>query len=160
MKTFFGKAFKLTDNPPEQQTWNRIRASLMIQRATNLTKTDLVTDCEKIQELAQRIIRMGTDKEIWGVEEYWATPDETLKVRAGDCEDLAILKWSGLTDMGYDPSIMNIVCGFNADNIAHAVLVVEGIVLDCNVPSIYSDIDPVGFNPYLAYGMNENWIPE
>lgn len=160
MKTFFGKSFKRTDHPPGEATWKRIRTSLMIQRATNLCQTDLISDCIKIQELAQRIIRLGTDQEIWGVNEYWATPDETLQKRAGDCEDLAILKWSGLTDMGYDASIMNIVCGINASGTAHAVLWVAGTVLDCNVDGIYSDVAPMGFNPYLAYGMNENWIPE
>lgn len=160
MRTFFEKSFKRIEIPPGFQTWSRIAASLAIKRTTNLCQTDLISDCVKIQELAQRIIRMGTDQEIWGMNEYWATPDETLQKRAGDCEDLAILKWSGLTDMGYDAGLMNIVCGMR-NGAAHALLVVTpGIVLDSMYSNIYSDIDPLGFDPYLAYGMKENWIPE
>ena len=33
------------------------------------------------------------DQEHWGVEDYWATPIETLGTHAGDCEDFSIGKY-------------------------------------------------------------------
>jgi len=41
-------------------------------------------------------IRFGTDPEVWGQEDYWATPMETLGRGSGDCEDFAIAKYFSL----------------------------------------------------------------
>lgn len=41
-----------------------------------------------------------TDQEHWGIEDYWATPVETLASNGGDCEDYAIGKYFTLLAMG------------------------------------------------------------
>jgi hypothetical protein len=33
----------------------------------------------------------NNDPDIWGVEDYWQTPEETLILKSGDCEDFVIL---------------------------------------------------------------------
>jgi len=45
-------------------------------------------------------IRFGTDPEVWGQEDYWATPMETLGRGSGDCEDFAIAKYFSLLALG------------------------------------------------------------
>ncbi|MBP6020573.1 MAG: transglutaminase-like cysteine peptidase [Burkholderiaceae bacterium] len=45
-------------------------------------------------------IRGGDDRNIWGKEDYWATPLETLGKQAGDCEDFVIGKYFSLVHMG------------------------------------------------------------
>jgi len=45
-------------------------------------------------------IRFGTDPEVWGQEDYWATPLETLGRGSGDCEDFAIAKYFSLLALG------------------------------------------------------------
>lgn len=45
-------------------------------------------------------VRGGEDRTIWGREDYWATPLETLGKQAGDCEDFVIGKYFSLVHMG------------------------------------------------------------
>lgn len=41
-----------------------------------------------------------SDKEHWGVDDYWATPIETLASDGADCEDYSIGKYFTLKDLG------------------------------------------------------------
>ncbi len=43
----------------------------------------------------------ASDKLVWGVEDYWATPKETLDKKAGDCDDVAIGKMWNLVQAGF-----------------------------------------------------------
>ena len=45
----------------------------------------------------------GEDIDVWGVEDYWATPLEFLGKDRGDCEDYVIAKYFTLVDLGIDP---------------------------------------------------------
>ena len=45
-------------------------------------------------------LRYASDRELYGKEDYWATPAETASRGAGDCEDLAIAKYYTLRDLG------------------------------------------------------------
>ncbi len=45
-------------------------------------------------------VRYGTDDEIWGKTDYWATPVEMLSINAADCEDYSIAKYFTLREMG------------------------------------------------------------
>lgn len=46
------------------------------------------------------------DCDLWGTSEYWATPTETLYLKAGDCEDRAILAVSIFIAMGLDGALL------------------------------------------------------
>lgn len=48
---------------------------------------------EEVNRRVNRDIRYSDDMSLYGVREYWATPTETLKAKAGDCDDYAILKY-------------------------------------------------------------------
>lgn len=50
----------------------------------------------------QTAIDYRSDAELYGCEEFWAAPVETLYLRAGDCEDTAVLLCSILGAMGLD----------------------------------------------------------
>jgi hypothetical protein len=47
------------------------------------------------------------DCDLWGTSEYWATPTETLYLKAGDCEDRAILAVSIFIAMGLDGALLD-----------------------------------------------------
>lgn len=53
-------------------------------------------------KFVQSAIKYESDIEIYGQSEFRAYPLETLRNRAGDCEDVSILSVSILTYMGYD----------------------------------------------------------
>ncbi len=45
-------------------------------------------------------MRFVSDKELWGAEDYWATPVEFLIASGGDCEDFSMAKYFTLKAMG------------------------------------------------------------
>lgn len=77
--------------------------------------------------------------------DHWQGPQETSRLRAGDCEDFAILKMAELYALGVDPYDMIVVVGKLPDGRGHAVLTVrernEWFVLDNLRSSAYRDAD-------------------
>lgn len=74
------------------------------------------------------------DIDVYGVSEYWATPNEFLRL-SGDCEDYSITKYYALRSLGVPADRMRIVMLLDTiRGIAHAVLAVrqgdETYVLD------------------------------
>ena len=61
-----------------------------------------------------------TDKEIYGVEEYWAYPD-----KVGDCEDYVLLKRRDLMEAGISAANLLITVVRKPDGEGHAVLTVR-----------------------------------
>lgn len=61
-----------------------------------------------VNEYVNRKIRLDTDANIWGQEDYWATPIEALIKGAGDCEDYAIAKYFSLKFSGVPVSRLRI----------------------------------------------------
>lgn len=45
-------------------------------------------------------MRFSNDLQVWGVEDYWATPVEFLVAASGDCEDFSMAKYFTLKAMG------------------------------------------------------------
>ena len=66
----------------------------LIRHRTTLTKLKAVNDF-----FNQRLAYME-DIDNWGVQDYWASPLESLGKGAGDCEDYAIGKYFTLTSLG------------------------------------------------------------
>ncbi len=53
-----------------------------------------------VNQFFNRRILSGTDIDLWGQNDYWASPLETLAKGAGDCEDYAIGKYFSLVAAG------------------------------------------------------------
>jgi predicted transglutaminase-like cysteine proteinase len=120
------------------------------------------TDYEKLEDVNSFFnsrIRYTTDIELWGVEDYWATPFELLSKNAGDCEDFAIAKYFTLKAVGVKEDKLNIMYVKSLQQgIAHMVLAyysvpeAEPLILDNNIDDILpgskrTDLLPVfGFN--------------
>ncbi|WP_232522467.1 transglutaminase-like cysteine peptidase [Chitinibacter sp. GC72] len=109
----------------------------------------------------ERII-FSSDRQVWGVEDYWATPVEFLGRGAGDCEDFAIAKYFSLLALGVPESKLRITyvqaTGHGPANLAHMVLTyyptpsAVPLVLDNLIP----EIKPASQRPDLTpvYGFN------
>ena len=52
--------------------------------------------------------------------EYWQFPEETLRLRTGDCEDQAILLCTLFRAKGYGPDDVKVVFGLTSENTGHA----------------------------------------
>ena len=71
------------------------------------------------------------DPEVYGVSEYWATPNEFM-ARSGDCEDYSIAKYFALRQLGFAKEDLRVVILMDRIRaIGHAVLAVyhEGDIL-------------------------------
>lgn len=54
-------------------------------------------------------VRSTTDQELWGADDYWATPAEMLSINGADCEDYAIAKYFTLKELGVPVARLRLV---------------------------------------------------
>lgn len=59
-------------------------------------------DMEKVELVNETLNHLPwiADSSHWKEADYWATPMETITTFGGDCEDIAIVKWVVLTNLG------------------------------------------------------------
>ena len=120
----------------DQDLGEYMRPALFKQWQTLVASTKSASVLDKAKAVTAFFNRWPyrTDREIWKVDDYWATPGEFLK-RSGDCEDFSITKMYALIKLGVDPQALRIVALKDTiRNLAHAVLVVyadnEAYILD------------------------------
>ncbi len=114
---------------------------------------------ESVNRFFNSRVRYAEDIEVWGVEDYWATPFEFLSKNAGDCEDFAIAKYFTLKALGVKEEKLNIMYVKALHlGIAHMVLayystpeadplILDNIIDDILPGSKRTDLLPVfGFN--------------
>ncbi len=70
------------------------------QNASEIKKLRLVND------FFNKNIAWQTDEKVWGKQDYWASPIESLVKGAGDCEDFVIAKYFTLKALGVPVSKM------------------------------------------------------
>ena len=97
------------------------------------------------------------DRELYGVSEFWATPQEFMK-RSGDCEDYSIAKFFALRDLGFANEDLRIVILMDRiRRIGHAVLAVYALgdilILDSLTDLVFSHKKYKHYVP--QYSMNE-----
>lgn len=91
-------------SPRQPSAVSEILSSTRLDRWANLLSS-AAQDSESVQlERVNRFINdaivYASDQQLWGQDDYWATPEETLKLGQGDCEDFAIAKYFGLLKLG------------------------------------------------------------
>lgn len=132
-------------------TWQSLVASNRVSADTERLK--------RTNDFFNRNIVFGEDMAVWGQEDYWATPMETLGKGMGDCEDFVIAKYFTLKEMGVESSKLRLIyvrakngSSDNAGLTAHMVLAyyakpdAEPMVLD----NLIGDIRPASRRPDLV----------
>jgi predicted transglutaminase-like cysteine proteinase len=82
------------------------------------------------------------DSDLWKKEDYWATPFETITTFGGDCEDIAIAKYTVLRLMGIPDTKLGFAYVITAQNERHMVLVYkpapnkDALILDNQHPDV------------------------
>ena len=137
---------------------------------TTAGQTDAVK-LKRVNDFFNRRVRFRDDRDIWNVEDYWATPLEVLGRGEGDCEDFAIAKYMTLKLMGVAPDKMRLAyvkarMGGPQSSIVQAHMVLsyypapqdEPVILD----NLISDIRPASRRPDLTtvFGFNTEglWV--
>lgn len=98
---------------------------------------------EEVNQWVNDNVEYSTDQNVYGVSDHWATLNEVLKHKAGDCEDYAIAKYELILNSNIKVKSMNfyllkIKTGKYKDEY-HIVLVVDGKVLDSLTDDIIQD---------------------
>lgn len=111
----------------------------------------------------------GLDQRLYGGE-YFAAPLETMKNRAGDCDDYVVAKYLALKELGFHEDDLRFAIVENTTPISddenstkrplHAVLLVntaDGLyVLDNNAPYLSKEDDNTKYK--MLYTMNEQQV--
>ena len=74
------------------------------------SRTEGCSDYTKIRAalcFVQTAIHYTSDEDLYGIDEYWSTPSETMYYHRGDCEDTAVLFVSIAVAMGYDAVLLD-----------------------------------------------------
>ncbi|TVQ68519.1 MAG: transglutaminase [Oceanospirillales bacterium] len=123
------------------------------QASTERQKLDIVN------QFVHQHVRYRTDQRLYGVEDYWASPLETLGHGLGDCEDYAILQYVSLRLAGVSDDRLRLIyvnarMGGPRSTITQAHMVLgyyatptsEPLILD----SLVSTISPASQRPDLS----------
>ncbi len=98
------------------------------------------------------------DIQVWGLQDYWASPLEFLNQGQGDCEDFAMAKYFSLLSLGVPPERLRMVYvraaigGAGGASVAHMVLAYyatpqsEPLILD----NLIGEIRPASRRPDLT----------
>lgn len=89
----FRTSLERAGNPTHLALWRAMYAQAA-RRSSDREKLALVDD------FFNQNLRYAPDAEIYGVDDYWATPLEFLSKGVGDCEDFAMAKYLTLISLG------------------------------------------------------------
>lgn len=132
-----------------------------------------LTDQEKLAQanrFVHRNVRYMTDMQLYGQEDYWATPLETLGQGLGDCEDYAIAKYVTLRAMGIPDDKLRLIYvrariaqGGTHRVEAHMVLGyystpdAEPLILDSLIPDILPASQRRDLTPVFSFNAQGLW---
>ena len=63
---------------------------------------------EALAHLMHLNFKFVEDSSLFGIDDYWQSPEEFWQLRAGDCEDYALLAQYVLTRLGYESYVVSI----------------------------------------------------
>jgi predicted transglutaminase-like cysteine proteinase len=133
-----------------------------------LLKHDGGTDREKLEKVNSffnKKIVFASDMDVYGVNDYWATPIEFLSHGAGDCEDYAIAKYFSLKMMGVAEEKLRIAYVKALQyNIFHMVMIyysnpgAEPLILDSLIDSIRPASERQDLLPIFTFNGTGLWL--
>jgi predicted transglutaminase-like cysteine proteinase len=108
-------------------------------------------------------IRYVRDSNLYGQNDYWADAATTLRKRAGDCEDIAIVKMQLLAAAGVPMEDMNLTIAQDlARREAHALLVVRlngrYVLLDDGTNELLDANAPLDYMPIMSFSADKKWL--
>jgi len=118
---------------------------------------------QPINDAINAQVKWVDDKTHWGMDDYWATPAESIASAGGDCEDYSIAKYYLLKELGVPVSRLRItyVRALKLNGQAHMVLAyyanpdAEPLVLDNLDPVIRSASQRTDLQPVYSFNDDE-----
>lgn len=118
---------------------------------------------DRVNRAVNAAVTYRSDRAVWGVDDYWATPVEMAQQGAGDCEDFAIAKYWALRSLGLlDEQMQLVVLQDTRRQLFHAVLVVHtadgAYVLDNVSNRLLADTAYPQYQPIMSFAGSKNYI--
>ncbi len=141
----------------------RIRLNLLRDTTDSIQDQPLLGKITAINKAINRLIDYRSDKDIYGVLDYWATPKEILASGKGDCEDFAILKMAALRAVGLPADSMAlVVLRDSSRNFYHAVLAISTssntYILDNLRDAVLTDRQLPQYQALYSLSMQKAWV--
>lgn len=145
-------------------SWNRVRASHLpagvVQPMAGLSGNARLA---AVNAWANHRIRYVEDRDQYGRADFWAPAAATLMARAGDCEDIAIVKMQMLAALGVDRADMFLtVARDRVRNQDHALLIVKSEgrfwLLDNATDTLLDASDSNDYLPILTFSESSKWL--
>lgn len=145
-------------------SWNRVQKAALSQGSVpSLGGATNGAKLAAINAWANARIRFVEDRNLYGKADYWATASETLRARAGDCEDIAIVKMQLLAAAGVPRSDMYLTLARDlARNADHALLIVKAEgrywLLDNSTDRLLDAAESHDYRPIMSFGASQKWL--
>ena len=154
-----------------QQRYGARAAETVVAWRRLMDESRALPDTDKLNRLNaffNRRILFQTDWEVWGQEDYWATPLEFMGKGAGDCEDFVIAKYMTLKMLGIGNDRLRLIyvlakCGSTA-SVAHMVLgfyaqpTGEPLILDNLITSVRAASQRSDLVPVFSFNSDGLWV--
>lgn len=125
----------------------------------------------RVNEFFHRNVRYEEDEVLYGVEDYWATPLETLGYGRGDCEDWAIAKYVSLRRLGIPDRKLRLIyvraqIGGPRSPLSQAHMVLgyyespnaEPLILDSLLSTVMPASERPDLSPVFSFNADGLWV--
>jgi len=135
--------------------------------ATNPPKETVQEKLKRVNTFFNQRIFFRADQAVWGSADYWATPIESLRKGAGDCEDYALAKYFTLREIGVPANQLRITY-VKALKLNQAHMVVTWYSTPDAVPLVLDNLKAVilpatqrtDLLPVYAFNGEGLWLPQ
>ena len=148
-----------TKNSKRIEQWHKL-----IHSAKYLTENEKLI---LVNNFFNQHIKFVDDFDLWGVKDYWATPQEVLIRGAGDCEDYSIAKYFTLLELGVPKNKLRITYVKSLKfNQAHMVVTYATSpqavpkILDNLIPEIQTASKRKDLLPLYSFNDSGLWLTE
>lgn len=145
---------------------SRTRMSVRMERTVSAIAGEgpAMARIEAVNTWANTHIRYVDDQQLYNRADYWADARKTLRLGAGDCEDVAIVKLQMLAAAGIARSdIYFVIARDLARRADHALLVVRDgdrfwMLDNATNKLVDARTDASDYRPIFSYSQNEKWL--
>lgn len=165
---FLSSSRLAVSHTPFDRQWGRVSSARLKTRTVarlhlGPTAGDLLAKMQAVNAWANGHIRYEEDESLYGTPDYWANAAETLSRRAGDCEDIAILKYQLLAAAGVARETMYLTVARDLVRHAdHAILLVrDGAkfwLLDNSTDALIDGASAHDYRPIFTYNDRGKWL--
>jgi predicted transglutaminase-like cysteine proteinase len=148
--------------------WNRVRyakvsSGQLAKAVGSLGHGNTIEIIAKVNRWTNKNIRYVEDKDLWGKADLWAGAATTLKLRKGDCEDIAITKMQLLAAAGISRNDMILTIARDlVRNADHALLIVRNngkyYMLDNSTDQVLDAQYGSDYRPVLSFSEGKTWL--